>query len=72
MAQGKKSGRGRRKKKYQIVKWRNDNPNGSKAACYRETGISLTTIRKWWGYGEQKRERMRGVSSDSDAGTGST
>ena len=33
----------------QIVrKWQEQNPNGKKADCNRETGLDPKTIRKWW------------------------
>lgn len=51
--QGKKwtDGNGRPKgtTKEQIVKaWRLSNPNGKKADCIRETGLTKPTIYKWW------------------------
>ena len=51
--QGKKwtDGNGRPKgtTKEQIVKeWRISNPNGKKADCVRETGLTKPTVYKWW------------------------
>ena len=31
-----------------IKDWRLNHPNGKKAACYRDTGISRPTINKYW------------------------
>lgn len=38
----------RKSKKAQIIKWRKQNPNGSKLRCEKETGISRMTVYKWW------------------------
>ena len=35
-------------KQEQVKQWRNDNPNGTKAQCIRDTGISKPTVYKWW------------------------
>lgn len=35
-------------KKEIIKKWREDNPNGKKIDCQKETGISRPTVLKWW------------------------
>ena len=31
-----------------IREWRMNNPNGKKADCIRETGLSKPTVLKWW------------------------
>lgn len=31
-----------------IQKWRAEHPDGKKIACHKETGLSRTTIDKWW------------------------
>lgn len=31
-----------------IVQWQLENPNGTKAQCIRETGLSKPTVYKWW------------------------
>lgn len=31
-----------------IKQWRKDNPQGTKAECIKETGISKPTVYKWW------------------------
>lgn len=33
-----------------IMEWRKTNPDGIKAACIRETGLSKPTVYKWWNY----------------------
>ena len=35
-------------KKQDIIDWRKNNPNGTKARCIRETGISDKTVAKYW------------------------
>lgn len=35
-------------KKDIIEKWQQENPNGTKADCIKETGISKPTVYKWW------------------------
>lgn len=38
-----------RPSKYDVVhKWKQEHPEGSKAACIRETGLSKPTVYKWW------------------------
>ena len=39
---------GRPKKEDIIKQWRKDNPQGTKAECIKETGISKPTVYKWW------------------------
>lgn len=40
---------GGRPTKSEIVKnWRQDNPNGTKYKCIKETGLSKNTVYKWW------------------------
>lgn len=31
-----------------VYEWRQENPEGTKSRCKRETGLSYPTIRKWW------------------------
>ena len=38
----------RKSKKALILKWRKENPNGTKMQCEKATGISRMTIYKWW------------------------
>ena len=42
------SGGGRPTKLQQVKDWRSANPNGTKADCERQTGLSRHTILKWW------------------------
>ena len=52
--QGKdwREGNGRPKgsgtKENQVKEWRKNNPNGKKAQCIRDTGLSKMTVYKWW------------------------
>ena len=42
-------GNGRKSKRDQVQAWRLDHPDGTKADCVRETGISKPTVLKHWG-----------------------
>lgn len=44
--QGRKKGSGTKEK--EVKEWRRQNPNGTKAECIRETGISKPTVYKYW------------------------
>ena len=33
-----------------VREWQERHPNGKKADCIRETGLSKPTVYKWWGY----------------------
>lgn len=52
--QGKdwREGNGRPKgsgtKENQVKEWRENNPDGKKAQCIRDTGLSKMTVYKWW------------------------
>lgn len=50
---GRPSGSG--EKKQQVQEWRAAHPDGKKADCIRQTGLSKPTVYKWWnsGKGEQ-------------------
>lgn len=41
---------GRPEKKMLVWKWRQQNPNGKKIECHRDTGLSRMTIDKWWSW----------------------
>lgn len=43
-----KEGNGRKPKKEVVQKWREEHPEGSKADCVRETGLTKPTVYKWW------------------------
>ena len=43
-----KVGNGRKSKRDQVQAWRLDHPDGSKADCVRDTGISKPTVIKHW------------------------
>lgn len=40
--------KGSSKEKVKVMTWRAANPDGSKAACIRETGMSKPTVYRWW------------------------
>ena len=44
--QGRKKGSG--SKADQVIQWRSDHPEGKKADCIRETGLSKPTVYKYW------------------------
>ena len=41
--------RGRKSKEAEVLQWKEKNPEGSKTRCHKETGLSRTTIDKYWG-----------------------
>ncbi len=48
---------GGRKSKYHIVQeWKNDNPNGTKADCIKETGLGRSTVFRHWEQRQQDPE----------------
>lgn len=40
--------KGQKSKEPMVKKWREEHPDGKKADCHRDLGISRTTIDKWW------------------------
>ena len=45
---GKDINEGRPTKRDIVLRWRLDHMDGSKKACVRDTGLSKTTVSKWW------------------------
>ncbi len=43
-----RDGNGRKSQFETVKKWRQDNPDGTKAACIRETGLSRATVYRHW------------------------
>ena len=43
-----RDGNGRKPKKDIVQKWRLEHPNGKKADCIRDTGLTKPTVYKWW------------------------
>lgn len=43
-----KGGTGRPTKEHIIREWQNENPKGTQYRCAKETGISKSTVKKWW------------------------
>ena len=39
---------GRKDQAEKVIQWRLDHPDGKKADCIRETGLSKPTVYKWW------------------------
>ena len=37
-------------KKSEVLEWQKNNPLGNRNRCSKETGISLTTVWRWWDY----------------------
>ena len=48
LAKQKSSKNGRPSKEKDVIIWRMQHPLGTKAQCIRETGISKTTVYKYW------------------------
>lgn len=48
--------KGRSKEKMKVADWRKANPEGRKADCIRETGLSKPTVYRWWGYQPEPAE----------------
>ena len=40
-----------------IWEWRMANPDGIKAACVRDTGLSKPTVYKWWNFNPEKQNK---------------
>lgn len=40
--------KGSSKERKQVENWREQNPNGTKVECIKETGLSKPTVYKWW------------------------
>lgn len=47
---GWRNNNGAPEKKRIVYEWRVKNPDGSKRQCARDTGLSRTTVIKWWGW----------------------
>ena len=43
-----RDGNGRKSSEQKVVEWRVANPDGKKADCIKETGLSKPTVYKWW------------------------
>lgn len=43
-----KEGNGRKPKKDIVQQWREEHPDGRKADCIRDTGLTKPTVYKWW------------------------
>ena len=46
------SGGGRPEKSKIVEEWRKSHPDGKKADCIRDTGLSKPTVYRWWSVGE--------------------
>lgn len=47
---------GRKQKKEIVLEWRLVHPDGKKAECVRDTGLSKPTVYKWWDSDDEIRE----------------
>ena len=54
-----RAGNGRKRKKEAVREWRSAHPNGTKAECREDTGMSWDTIRKWWNDVELTEEQKK-------------
>lgn len=52
-------GNGRKSKYDEVQSWRKENPDGTKADCIRETGLSKPTVYKHWETEKQDTERRK-------------
>lgn len=43
-----REGNGRKTKKDVVAEWRDSHPDGKKADCIRDTGLTKPTVYKWW------------------------
>ena len=43
-----REGNGRKPKKEMVLEWRKNHPDGIKAECVRETGLTKPTVYRWW------------------------
>jgi DNA invertase Pin-like site-specific DNA recombinase len=48
-----RNGNGRKPKAEVVREWRRLHPNGKKAECIRDTGLTKPTVYKWWDEGSQ-------------------
>jgi hypothetical protein len=44
--------KGSSEQKNVVEKWQESHPNGKKADCIRDTGLSKPTVYRWWSVGE--------------------
>ena len=47
---------GRKSQAETVRAWRQDHPDGNKAECIRDTGLTRPTVKKWWDQAEDQRE----------------
>lgn len=51
-----REGSGRKPKGQIVADWRSEHPNGKKAECIRDTGLSRPTVYKWWDFNKKEKE----------------
>lgn len=51
-----RDGNGRKPKKIIVAMWRSEHPDGTKAECIRDTGLSRPTVYKWWDFNKKEKE----------------
>ena len=49
---GEEVNEGRPDKAEIVLEWQRSHPDGKKADCIRDTGLSKPTVYKWWSVGE--------------------
>lgn len=52
------SGGGRPTAEQIVRKWQRSHPDGTKAACIRDTGLSKPTVYKWWNIEKAERQKI--------------
>lgn len=52
-----RKGNGRPTAKQVVMEWQESHPDGTKAACIRDTGLSKKTVYKWWATEEERKQQ---------------
>lgn len=61
-----REGNGRKPKNEIVAEWRKNNPNGKKADCKRDTGLSKPTVYKWWDWKSLKDQADDFIFTESE------
>lgn len=60
-----KIGNGRPSARWIVIDWQESHPDGTKAECIRETGLSKPTVYKWWDVLERERQELEREMSET-------
>lgn len=61
-----REGNGRKPKSKVVEEWRKANPDGKKADCIRETGLTKPTVYKWWN-GEEAVKKKQPIKDQKNS-----